>query len=225
VDHGYRIEGNINGRSLLGLGAGKTDPATGVSEMEISFEKLPDGWDPRTIVLMCCDRAVVMAARETDGAVCMYRASGGYLTIGRDLVNGLRWGIMRDRDGLVMVDVRASSVTDFRHDSHYDHSRVEGGVSHLRRGVNGIANVRSFEGVTCKAAPGLLPARRGSSESQPMAVADASPYHCGGRRSPRCATEMPAWHRHHWHARIGDRCASGRIAQRATGTGAGAVRG
>jgi hypothetical protein len=56
---------NINGRSLLGLGAGKTDPATGVSEMEISFEKLPDGWDPRTIVLMCCDRAVVMASRET----------------------------------------------------------------------------------------------------------------------------------------------------------------
>jgi hypothetical protein len=47
--------------------------------MEISFEKLPDGWDPRTIVLMCCDRAVVMASRETDGAVCMYRASGGYL--------------------------------------------------------------------------------------------------------------------------------------------------
>jgi hypothetical protein len=39
------------------------------------------------------------------------------------------------------VDVRASSVTDFRHDSRYDHSRVGGGVSHLRRGVNGIAHV------------------------------------------------------------------------------------
>ncbi len=156
MDHGYRIEGNINGRSLLGLGAGATDPATGVSEMEVGFEKIPDGWDPRTIVLMCCDRAVVMASRETDGAVGMYRASAGYLTIGRDLVNGLRWGIMRDRDGLVMVDVRASSVTDFRHDSRYDHSRIEGGVSHLRRGVNGIADVRPFEGVMVQAGPRLI---------------------------------------------------------------------
>lgn len=63
---------------------------------------------------------------------------------------------MRDPDGLVMVDVRASSVTDFRHDSRYDHSRVEGGVSHLRRGVNGIAEVRPFEGVMVQSGPKLI---------------------------------------------------------------------
>jgi hypothetical protein len=156
MDHGYRIEGNLNGRLLLGIGAGYTDPTSGVSEMEVRFEKLPDGWDPRTIVLMCCDRATVMASQERDGAVGMYRASGGYLTIGRDLVNGLRWGMMRDRAGQVMVDVRASSVTDFRHTSRYDHSRVEGGISHLRRGVNGIAEVRPFTGVMTQAGPNLV---------------------------------------------------------------------
>ncbi len=86
----------------------------------------------------------------------MHRASGGYLTIGRELVNGLRWGIMHDADGLVMVDVRANSVTDFRHDSRYDHSRVEGGVSHLHRGVNGIADVRPFAGVMMQAGPKLI---------------------------------------------------------------------
>ncbi|MGH3871780.1 MAG: hypothetical protein ACRDSR_09770 [Pseudonocardiaceae bacterium] len=156
MDHGYRIAGNINGRLLLGIGAGHMDPTNGVSEMEVRFEKLPDGWDPRTIVLMCCDRATVMASQERDGAIGMYRASGGYLTIGRDLVNGLRWGMMRDRNGQVMVDVRASSVTDFRHIGRYDHSRVEGGISHLRRGVNGIAQVRPFTGVMTQAGPNLI---------------------------------------------------------------------
>ncbi|MGH8901755.1 MAG: hypothetical protein ACRDYA_08730 [Egibacteraceae bacterium] len=156
MHHGYRIEGNINGRTLLGIGAGSTDPTTGVSEMEVRFEQLPVGWDPRTIVLMCCDRATVMASRESDGAVGMYRASGGYVTIGRDLVNGTRWGMMRDADGQVMVDVRASSVTDFRHHTQYDHSRVEGGISHLRRGVNGIVEVRPFTGVMMQAGPKLI---------------------------------------------------------------------
>jgi hypothetical protein len=156
MDHGYRIEGNINGRNVLGLGAGRTDPTTGVSEMEVRFEKLPDGWDPRTIVLMCCDRATVMASRETPGAIGMYRASSGYMTIGRDLVNANRWGVMRDADGQIMVDVRASSVTDFRHESRYDHSRIEGGISHLHHGVNGIAEVRPFTGVMVQAGPKLI---------------------------------------------------------------------
>jgi hypothetical protein len=125
--------------------------------LEVSFELLPEGWDPRTIVLMCCDRAVVMASREAGGAVGMFRASGGYLTIGRDLVNSHRWGMMRDIDGLIMVDVRASSVTDFRDDAgRYDHSRIEGGVSHLRRGANGIAQVRPFTGVMVQAGPRLV---------------------------------------------------------------------
>ena len=157
MDHGYHIEGNINGRNVRGLGAGSTNPAMGVSEMEVSFELLPEGWDPRTIVLMCCDRALVLASREANGAVGMFRASGGYLTIGRDLVNGHRWGVMRDGDGLIMVDVRASSVTDFRADAgRYDHSRIEGGVSHLRRGANGIAHVRPFTGVMVQAGPKLV---------------------------------------------------------------------
>lgn len=156
MDHGYRIEGNINGRSVLGLGSGRTDPTRGVSEMEVNFELLADGWDPRTIVLMCCDRATVMASREVGDAVGMYRASGGYMTIGRDLVNAYRRGIMRDESGRIMVDVQASSVTDFRHENRYDASRIEGGISHLVRGVNGIAEVRPFRGVMMQAGPRLI---------------------------------------------------------------------
>ncbi len=155
MDHGYRIEGNINGRHVLGLGTGRIDPTAGVSEMEVSFEELPDGWDPRTIVLMCCARSTVMASRESGGAVGMFRASGGYMTIGHHLVNGLRKGMMRDAEGKVMVDVQASSITDFRDDA-YDHSRIEGGVSHLRAGVNGIAEIRPFTGVMVQAGPNLV---------------------------------------------------------------------
>jgi len=156
MQHAYRIEGHINGRNILGTGVGTIDPGAGVSEMEVHFDRLPDGWDPRTIVLMCCDRAMVMASREDGGAVGMLRASAGHLTIGRDLVNGLRWGMMRDEAGQVMVDVRASSETDLRGDQPFDSSRVEGGISHLRRGVNGIVRIAPFSGVMMQAGPRLV---------------------------------------------------------------------
>ncbi len=56
-DHEYCIEGHVNGRHVLGTGTGRIDTASGVSEMEVTFERITEGWDPRTIVLMCCDRA------------------------------------------------------------------------------------------------------------------------------------------------------------------------
>lgn len=156
MEHSYQIDGHVNGRTVIGAGMGSTNPATGVSEVEVRFRRLPDAWDPRTIVLMCCDRFTVMASREEGGAVGMYRASGGYLTIGRHLINGCRWGIMRDVEGQIMADVRASSETDLRKRKRFDHSRIEGGISHLRPGVNGIAAVRPFIGVMMQAGPRLI---------------------------------------------------------------------
>ena len=155
-NHDYRIEGAVNGRPVLGEGAGSIDPVTGVSEMNVTFEQMADGWDPRTIVLMCCDRALVMAARETAGTVAMLRASGGHLTIGRHLTGNGRESFMRDADGQTMAHVRASSVTDFRSDEAFDHSRIDSGISHLRRGVNGIANIPAFDGIMMQAGPNLV---------------------------------------------------------------------
>ncbi|MGI8309308.1 hypothetical protein [Saccharopolyspora hattusasensis] len=120
------------------------------------FEQMADGWDPRTIVLMCCDRALVMAARETAGTVGMLRASGGHLTIGRHLNGNSRESFMRNATGQPMAHVRASSVTHFRGPQAFDHSRIEGGISHLRRGVNGIAQIPAFDGVMMQAGPNLV---------------------------------------------------------------------
>lgn len=155
-EHDYRISGHVNSRRVEGAGRGTINTSTGVSEMEVDFEQMADGWDPRTIVLMCCDRALVMAARETEGTVGMYRASGGHLTIGGHLAGASRESIMHDGDGQIMAHVRASSTTDFRGKDAFDHSRVEGGVSHLRRGVNGIARIPAFDGVMMQAGPGLV---------------------------------------------------------------------
>lgn|GEM_PF-2775882 len=154
--HDYRVEGVVNGRPVLGVGEGVIDTTTGVSEINVEFTHLAEGWDPRTIVLMCCDRALVMAARETPGTVGMYRASGGYLSIGRHLIGNNRETYARAADGRVLAHVRASSVTDFRTDPAIDHSRIEGGVSHLRFGVNGIAHVPAFDGIMMQAGPGLI---------------------------------------------------------------------
>lgn len=103
MHHVYRIEGHVNGRHVLGEGSGKIDPSTGVSEMDVSFEKIADGWDPRTIVLMCCDRALIRAVRETAGTVGKYRASGGVLSIGRHLPGNERESVMRTASGEVIA--------------------------------------------------------------------------------------------------------------------------
>lgn len=124
--------------------------------MDVTFERIADGWDPRTIVLMCCDRALVMAAQETPGAVGMLRASRGYLSIGRHLAGNGRDSVMRTGDGKIMAHVQATSMTDLRADNAFDHSRIEGGLSHLQRGVNGIKHVPAFDGVMMQAGPKLV---------------------------------------------------------------------
>lgn len=156
MQHDYRIEGHVNGRHVLGRGSGEIDPLTGVSEMDVTFAKMADGWDPRTIVLMCCDRALIMAAQETAGTVGMYAASGGVLSIGGHLPGNERDSVMRTADGELMAHVRATSITDFRAEQPYDHSRIEGGFSHVRRGVNGIRNIPAFDGVMMQAGPNLV---------------------------------------------------------------------
>jgi hypothetical protein len=156
MDHEYRIDGHINGRPVLGIGSGRTDPMSGTSEMEVRFEALAEDWDPRTIVLMCCDRATIMASREDEGALGMYRASGGRVTIGRHLIGVNRWGVMRDAEGRVMVDVRASSETDFQTERRFDHSTIEGGVSRLAPGRNGISQVLGVQGVMMQAGPKVV---------------------------------------------------------------------
>lgn len=154
--HDYQIDGHVNGRHVLGRGQGEINPDSGVSEMEVTFEKMAAGWDPRTIVLMCCDRALIMAAQETPGTVGMFRASGGVLSIGRHLAGNSRESVMRTADGELMAHVRATSWTDFTGDNPRDESRIEGGLSHLRRGVNGIKHIPAFDGVMMQAGPNLV---------------------------------------------------------------------
>lgn len=156
MKHDYKIDGHVNGRHVLGRGQGEIDPDNGVSEMEVTFERMADGWDPRTIVLMCCDRALIMGAQETPGTVGMFRASRGLLSIGRDLPGNGRDSFMRTADGLTMAHVRATSHTDFASSSPRDESRIEGGISHLRRGVNGIKHIPSFDGMMMQAGPNLV---------------------------------------------------------------------
>jgi hypothetical protein len=156
MEHDYRIERHINGRRMLGLGSGYTDPASGVSEIDVTFEELADKWDPRSIVLMCCARATIMASQEKGGAVGMYQASGGHVTIGRDLVGAGRWAVVRNQQDEIMVDVRASSETDLCSPERFDRSRVDGGISHLVPGTNGIANVDLVTGVMMQAGPKVV---------------------------------------------------------------------
>lgn len=156
MDCTYRLTGDVNSRLVDGTGAGRIDPDAGVSELDVSFAARPAGWDPRSIVLMCCSKSAVMGTREIGGAVGLYQASGGYLTIGRDLVRFGRRGVIRDHEARIMADVQASSRTDFRTERGTDESRIEGGVSHIEPGINGIAAVEQLSGIMVQAGPQLV---------------------------------------------------------------------
>jgi hypothetical protein len=156
MEYSYHIDGRVNGRPVMGKGKGTTNPATGVSEMEVFFRRLPDGWDPRMIVLLCCDRSTVMAAREEGGAVGMHRAAGSYPSIDTPLINGFHWGLIRDMGGQTRADVWASSETGLRGKETFDYSHIEGSVTYLRPRVNGISAVHPFVGVMMQAGPYLV---------------------------------------------------------------------
>jgi hypothetical protein len=97
-----------------------------------------------------------MAAQEATGTVGMLRASAGLLSIGRHLPGNGRESYIRDENGKTMAHVRASARTDFQGDNPYDHSRIEGGYSGLRRGSHGIKNIPAFDGVMMQAGPNLV---------------------------------------------------------------------
>lgn len=97
-----------------------------------------------------------MAAQETPGTVGMHRASGGALSIGKHLPGNGRDSVMRSADGELMAHVQATSRTDFRADEPFDHSRIEGGFSHLQGGVNGIKHIPAFDGVMLQSGPNVV---------------------------------------------------------------------
>jgi len=154
MDHDYKIEGKINNGYVEGTGIGKIGK-DGVSELDVNFSSLPQGWDPRTIALICCGRALFMGSREEDGAINMYTASGGLVTIGKGLPMVNRRGVIRDAQGNLFADIQASSETNLR-GRGYDHSKIEGGYSKIEPGKNGIAAVDPFSGVMMQAGPGVV---------------------------------------------------------------------
>jgi len=156
----YTISGHVNSRTVAGRGRGRIDFDSGVSELEVTFSKIAPGWDPRTIVLMCCDRMNIMGSRPLEGAVSLYEASGGYASIGRHIVNDFRRAKATDDDDELVVDVLASSLTDLRGAGGdvrgRDDSRIEGGVSHLVPGRNGVAHIRRAVGLMQQASPKVV---------------------------------------------------------------------
>lgn len=155
IDHDYSIEGWVSGRIVLGEGKGTINRTLGVSEMEVKFSKLPATWDPRSIVLMCCNRALVMASRE-EGAISMYTASKGCVTIGRDISQSNRIGVIHDGNGQLYANVQASSNTDLRGEVKIDSSRIESGFCNLTPGVNGINHVKPFSGTMLQSGPKIV---------------------------------------------------------------------
>lgn len=152
----YSIDGHLRPGSISGRGTMRVGADAGAGELEVEFAERPLGWDPRTIVLMCCSRAVGMPAREDGGAASLLRISGGRTTIGIDLPNFPRRAALTDESGQLRAEVSAASRTDLADQQPYDCSTVIGGFSRMEPGDDGLAVVESVTGVMQQSGPRLV---------------------------------------------------------------------
>jgi hypothetical protein len=151
----YAIDGTVNAlQKVRGAGTGLTDTERGETTLTVEFTALPDSWDPRTIVMMCCLRSLVMGSVELGGAVGMYRASGGQLTMGHHLDKPRDFVLFND-SGELLVRGHATSITDFRPERGVDRSTTTC-TSRIKPGVNGISRLRPFEGLMQQVGPNLI---------------------------------------------------------------------
>lgn len=156
LDFTYRISGEIQQGRIYGEGRGSADPRSGESQMEVHFEARAPGWDPRTIVLICCGRVFAMGAREEDGAKNLAQLSRtGMVVIGRG-ATGNRRGVIRRSSGEIVANLEASSETRMVRQGAHDVSWLEGGFSMLEPGTDGVAEIHPFTGIMAQAGPRVV---------------------------------------------------------------------
>jgi len=152
----YRIDGNINGSAILGIGEAEIDEFTGKATLEVHFSDRPRAWDPRTLLLMCCSRAPAMASCESGEALSLLRLSGGLVTIGKELEGVCRRAALVDSNGRLVADVSALSETSFGGSSPFDRSTLLGRYADLEPGVSGIAEIHRVSGVMLPVGPHMV---------------------------------------------------------------------
>lgn len=168
LDFSYRIEGAVNNEPVLGDGRGSFSSKSGESEMRVSFLTRPVDWDPRSILLICCARVFAAGARADHGATNLVDLTSGRILIGGSAEAEQRQGRILGADGRSLLSVKASSETHLASPPRVDRTVVEGGISRLRPGDNGISRIDSLEGVMIQSAPGriaLMTSFRGELES------------------------------------------------------------
>lgn len=152
----YSIVGNLEGSPIEGHGVIRADPHQGLGEIEVKFQKRPRLWDPRTIVLCCCSRAIGAPARQSYGAASLLDLSGGFITIGEDLQGVCRRASIVDDEGLLRAEISATSLTNLSGDNPYDRSRVVGGFSRMEPGASGVAAIETVSGIMLQCSPHLV---------------------------------------------------------------------
>lgn len=132
----YEISGEIDSGEVYGKGVGKMNTDTGESYLSVDFDSIPQGWDPRTITLICCSRVAGVGAREIDGAKNLLTLSKGNIAIDPRPRRG-----MVGTDKRLLADLYARSHTELLTESPRDISYLDSGFSHLNVGENGVKEV------------------------------------------------------------------------------------
>ncbi|MFT4326553.1 MAG: hypothetical protein ACMXYK_03570 [Candidatus Woesearchaeota archaeon] len=153
----YGITGHLNNGLIEGYGKAIIVPGTGESEMTVRFNELPQGWDPRTIGLICCGRVIGYNSFEKDGAKNLENLSKGQITMGKHLPNVARTGFIYDEQNKLLTNVRAIADFDISRKSTHDISNISEGTSEIFPGINGIAEVKTpFYGSMVQVGPKVV---------------------------------------------------------------------
>ena len=153
----YILGGKFDNGTVKAYGKGFFNSKTGESELNVTFDKLPKNWDPRTITLICCYRMMGFNSLEIDGAKSLENLSQGKINIGTDLPDVTRKGFMYDEKGELLTNISAYADFDLQKNNNHDISTIKEGFSKLQPGVNGIDKIITpFSGSMMQVGPNLV---------------------------------------------------------------------
>lgn len=114
----YELSGVANGAPLYMSGQGVVDELTGSYDLDLDIQHFPMGWDPATIILICCDRMLGFGSQAASDAMNLHSRCGDDYTI-LD-----RSGEGRTTNGRTLFRARASSIGGFENGKIYNRSQI-----------------------------------------------------------------------------------------------------
>jgi hypothetical protein len=138
----YMLTGIVSGEYLEVTGHGYINEAGGYL-LDIVPLKIPAGWDPGLIIMICCDNLRLISSKSIDNSINKQIQELLPLQLGTR-VNSMREGTLQDKDGNYIVSMKAKGFLWMQGDTLVTRSVILDGFSHLEK-FGGISEISDYK--------------------------------------------------------------------------------